>query len=699
MDAANITPQENEEVAGIRPQVHVLRGPVGSGKTKDILKVCGEQQHEKGGQIAGFSPRHDLNDDIAERWETETSLSAVTLMGRTAKKDTDPSYCYHVPQVEMVQDLNLPVKASCCGSKKSEPEDRCVDYFRCGYNARLIEAKEADLVLMPHASMVHQQKELPGIPHITFIDEDFIDGLIFELPKKGSSFRFEVEDLVIERNEPKLWYSLPWNFNHFRVELFYILQEQIKAGEMGGIRRKYFATGAIVAGVEDFWISPSECGEALRSEYEASPPIADLKPNLRGIATFKKRNAKLLTRRARHMFMVQVWSALAEMLNSDIEISGRVFLYEDRASGRVCIGVRGLKHIVKQWRAPHIFVASATMPSLEIINHAFPNCDIIPDDDSYEVAMTTNTQIIQVINGPVAKHRTKKESNRMALRRYAVKCALEYSLPSTLIGVQKDVEEKFKEMQPALPENFSVRHFNAVAGINDYENVDLMISMGRSAPSPVDVENQIAAITSRDPERLPEQEWFMKAKAKIQLRDGSEVEVDCYMHPDPVVEAWRRHKHISPVIQMIGRARPYNRTKENPLVIYVLLNEPLGIPVDQVLDWNKDELEPMALVDPMGCDGWVALSPEVMCALWPTVFKSRRTAERELQELRGSGKRAKDILAILAIGRWQRFTFQKPGARQKSREGYYDKGRFENAEALRSGLEKVTGPGLQLREG
>jgi hypothetical protein len=143
MDAANITPQENEEVAGIRPQVHVLRGPVGSGKTKDILKVCGEQQHEKGGQIAGFSPRHDLNDDIAERWETETSLSAVTLMGRTAKKDTDPSYCYHVPQVEMVQDLNLPVKASCCGSKKSEPEDRCVDYFRCGYNARLIEAKKA----------------------------------------------------------------------------------------------------------------------------------------------------------------------------------------------------------------------------------------------------------------------------------------------------------------------------------------------------------------------------------------------------------------------------------------------------------------------------------------------------------------------------------------------------------------------------
>ena len=154
----------------------------------------------------------------------------------------------------------------------------------------------------------------------------------------------------------------------------------------------------------------------------------------------------------------------------------------------------------------------------------------------------------------------------------------------------------------------------------------------------------------------------MKAKAKIQLRDGSEVEVDCYMHPDPVVEAWRRHKHISPVIQMIGRARPYNRTKENPLVIYVLLNEPLGIPVDQVLDWNKDELEPMALVDPMGCDGWVALSPEVMCALWPTVFKSRRTAERELQELRGSGKRAKDILAILANGRWQR------ASRSRSRE-------------------------------
>lgn len=217
-----------------------------------------------------------------------------------------------------------------------------------------------------------------------------------------------------------------------------------------------------------------------------------------------------------------------------------------------------------------------------------------------------------------------------------------------------------------------------------------------AAPSPVHVENQIAAITGRDPQRLPEGEWFKRAKGTIQRRDGGSVEVDCYMHPDPVVEAWRRHKHVAPIIQMLGRARPYNRTAETPLVLDVLVNEPLGIAVDEVLDWVQDELEPMALIEPMACDRFVALAPEVLCALWPKVLGSERTAKRELEELRGNGKAAERVRTILKG--WRRFTFQKSGKGQKRREGYYDLGRFERVEGLRSALERVLGPGLRLKE-
>ena len=172
----------------------------------------------------------------------------------------------------------------------------------------------------------------------------------------------------------------------------------------------------------------------------------------------------------------------------------------------------------------------------------------------------------------------------------------------------------------------------------------------------------------------------MKAKGIIKLRDGREVEVDCCMHPDPLVEAWRRHKHTSGVIQMIGRARPYNRTADNPLVVYVLSNEPL------------------ALVEPMACDGFVVLAPEALRALWPSVFESKRTAERELQQLRDPNSApGKRIQAILAT--WRRFTIQKLGKGQKRREGFYDPARFTAVEGLRSQLEQGLGTGLMLEEG
>jgi hypothetical protein len=715
VDAINNHPeQEEDEKAKVRPQVHLMRGPVGSGKTQDLIKACGEEQHRRlndgrAGQVIGFTPRHDLNDEVKGRWEVATGLTAATIMGRTAKdprhakpgKEIDPNWCRNVPQVEMAQELGFPVKETCCGGRKDEAKDRCNDFLRCGYQQHLEGARDADLVLMPHALMVHQQNELPGKPHIAFIDEDFIDGMIFEMPREGNSFRFAVDDLLIDnelmsRRERGDYSWSKWEFRTNREQLHDCLQEQIDAGELGGVQKKYF----VEAGSDGVKAPYIQCGEAKRLEYQLLPEIKEMKPNLKGsrLASCRRRNADEFNRRARHMFVIGFLDGLHDMMErDDVEVSGRIFLYADEKNGRICIGVRGLRPIVQQWRAKDIFVASATMPPIEIISHAFPECDIIPDDTDYDVAMSEHTKLEQVINAPVAKHRTEKERNRTALRRYAMERALECGMPATLIGAQKSVEEAFGKMEPMLPKSFAVRHFNAVAGLNEYEHVGLMISMGRAAPSPADVENQIAAITGRDPQHLLEGEWFKRAKGTIQRRDGGSVSVDCYMHPDPVVEAWRRHKHIAPVIQMIGRARPYNRTAETPLVLEVLVNEPLGIVVDEVLDWVKDELEPMALIEPMACDRFVALSPEVLCALWPKVFESERTAKRELEALRGNGKAAQRVRAIL-MG-WRRFTFQKSGKGQKRREGYYDLGRFERVEDLRSALERVLGPGLQLKEG
>jgi hypothetical protein len=689
-------------------QVYLMRGPVGTGKTEDIIKGNSERQHtrlnsgKKAGQIVGFTPRHDLNDEVADRWETASHLVAATIVGRTAKDPrhakpgkADPNWCRYPALVETAQDHGLPVKETCCISKNS----KCNHLPGCGFMAQFEAARNADLVLMPHALLPHQQDELPGKPHSMFIDEDFLDALIFELPKPKSGFRFEVDDVLMEATAAsKFNFDFPKLKRH-RKEEHDCLRLQVDAGELGGVQKKFFNEEGD-DGVTALAFNPKACSMARYLEFKLSPQLDELQPNLKGSALerCKKRNAKKLLQRARHMFMVEVWDALHELMEcKDVETSGRVFLYEDEHSGRICIGVRGLRPIVQQWRARKIIVASATMPPIEIIAHAFPDCDIIPDE-VLEVALPEHTRIIQIIDTPTAKHRTVKKSNQEALRRFIMDHARKLGMPSTLVGVQKHVEDAFAAMNPQLPPSITVKHFNAVAGLNGFKNVGLMISIGRAAPSPLEIEDQIAAITGRDPQRLPEGDWFMKAKGTIKLRDGSEVKVDCYMHPDPIVEAWRRHKHTSCVIQMIGRARPYNRTADNPLTIYVLSNEPLDIPVDEVLDWEKDELEPLALVEPMACDGFVVLAPEALSTLWPTVFESKRSGERELQRLRDSDNAAgKRIQAILAT--WRRFTVQKPGARQKRRDGFYDPARFDGVEGLRSALELGLGPDLQLKEG
>ena len=76
--------------ARVRSQVYLMRGPVGSGKTENIIEGYSQRQHkrlnaDKAGQIVGFTPRHDLNDEVADRWEVASHLVAATIVGRPQK--------------------------------------------------------------------------------------------------------------------------------------------------------------------------------------------------------------------------------------------------------------------------------------------------------------------------------------------------------------------------------------------------------------------------------------------------------------------------------------------------------------------------------------------------------------------------------------------------------------------------------------
>ena len=701
---------EPDEVESPKPRVLLMRGIGGGRKTEQVIKGFGELQQEQSAngkqprQDVLFTPRHNLNDEVAERWIRDTGLTAMTIEGRTAKdprnvppEKADREWCEFPERVDAATDVGMPVQQTCCSyeNKKKNITIECAALTRCGFQGQFDKARNVDMVAMPHQLLAHEQKKLDR-PGNVGIDEDFLENLISELPRPKSDFRFEVEELLLIDELIKLHEDL-------HVSLYDRLKMQIDAGEIGGIQKKY-------------WTQPDQHGLAFTAELfgkikyvvgKLVPDITELRPDIDGrkLERFKKLNAGIWARRRELLFVDKLAEILREMMErSDIEVSGRAYLYQDEKKLHTYIGLRWLNPIVQQWRANNIVVMSATMPPVEIVSHAFPGCDIIPDDTDYDVTMPKATRFTQVKNAPVSLTRTGKPANQVALRRYAMERALELkigkpadknALPSILIGVQKSLEEAW-QAKP-LPEHYSIEHFGNVSGLNNYREVQLLVSMGTTLVKPIDIEDQIAAITGRDPQRLT-QGWFLRARGTIVLKDGSHVHTQCHVHPDELAEKWRKHKHCGPRDQLILRGRPYTRSAVYPLYNYVLSNEPMyGIKPDVVLDWVKDQLEPMAMVEPMEIDGFLVLAPKAMRQLWPDVFTSTSMTDRELKALReASSKPAKRILNILAG--WRKFKVQKAGPRQKWREGYFNPARFDGVENLRGALETAFGAGLQLIE-
>jgi hypothetical protein len=126
--------------------------------------------------------------------------------------------------------------------------DSCDWKARCGFMAQYGPASVADLVLMPHALLPHQQDLLPGKPYIMFVDEDFLDALIFELPKvsnkkdeKEDNFRFEVDDLLMAETAASKYIVDFERLQQFRGDLQDCLRLQIEAGELGGVQKKFLS--------------------------------------------------------------------------------------------------------------------------------------------------------------------------------------------------------------------------------------------------------------------------------------------------------------------------------------------------------------------------------------------------------------------------------------------------------------------------
>jgi hypothetical protein len=124
-------------------------------------------------------------------------------------------------------------------------------------------------------------------------------------------------------------------------------------------------------------------------------------------------------------------------------------------------------------------------------------------------------------------------------------------------------------------------HFNAIAGLDQYRDVRLLIIVGRPLPS----SEALTPLTASFFHHLPEG-GYRPERCAVRLRTGGKANLRLVAHEDPQAEVLRAAICDDEVIQAIGRGRGVNRTADNPLEVQVMADVALPLVHDAVLAWD-----------------------------------------------------------------------------------------------------------------
>ena len=236
-------------------------------------------------------------------------------------------------------------------------------------------------------------------------------------------------------------------------------------------------------------------------------------------------------------------------------------------------------------------------------------------------------------------------STRAKLRRYIEVRQAEFGGRALHTG-QKDYIERQKA--EGLPSNIETGHFNALAGIDRWRDVRLLVQVGRTMPPPETVEDMAEVLTFKNVERI--EGWYPlvadhldmhgsgKGPAVSRARgNGQAPRVGTERHPDPMAEAIRWSICEGEALQSAGRGRGVNRTEDTPLQIDIICAMPLGLAVDEA--GTFESFEPSA-ADVMAARGFVVPDTSakgawhVVAAILPDLFGSADAARMAFERSR-----------------------------------------------------------------
>jgi hypothetical protein len=376
--------------------------------------------------------------------------------------------------------------------------------------------------------------------------------------------------------------------------------------------------------------------------------------------------------------LVEVWQGMQDLVAGDQEYDGRLHV-RPTGAGLHEIVVIGVQAIHPTLRDKPVLLLDATLRP-ELARCALPRLEV------HEIDASAPHMSVRLVTGSFGKGRlcpdpragdteNRRRANRLAeVVDYVRWQAGRVAPRRVLVVTYKDIEDAFSGIR-----GVETAHFNAIAGLDAYRDVRLLIVVGRPLPSHADLTPLSGAFFRHFPSGGYEQ-----VIRGVRMRDGSSRVVQVRLHADEKAEVLRAAICDDEMIQVIGRGRGVNRTEADPLDVHVLANVALPLVHDRVLTWATEAPD---LLQRMLLAGIAVDSPTDAVALHPDLFGNVEQARKAFQR---SGLVGHFPMNISYRGlSHQNAAYRRPGSGRVRQRAFWIEG---TAEEVQAALTRTFGP-------
>jgi hypothetical protein len=541
---------------------------------KDLRRLAGRMR-----RMVYAVPTHSLAEEVVRRVE---GVSAVVWRGRTQLDPDsydDALMCLRARLIDEMVDHGIAVSSMCESKVNGKDPIYCPHYGDCGYQAQVAPARKADVVVVPHASLVH---EMPPINSrgVLIVDETFwattLSGplevkvsLLREWGKTDSVWQ-EIYDGVVDAPDGAVsMANMPG-----AVGLEWLLQRLAKP------ERPPF--------------KPDWAGKKIRAAVKAFGVGNDWRRKHRLVINLRRSRAKghdVCVRVRKHGDLLKLtWRSPIRR-----GWSGQTTLLMDASLDPELaqIALEGSHIDFDVNLRPKLFAQSPHVTTMQVVDQPFGIRRFIDEDDNPLEAVDEVLAFIRLVS---------------------------LSGKTLVIGQQK---VELELLARGVPDQVEVTHLNAIRGIDKWKDARNVIVIGRTAATPMDIESMAEHFTGEpvstslcDDRKF---NWFMQRDKGIRMGDGSGYAVQADYHPDPICERIRNQIAEEEVDQALERGRGVNRTADNPINYFLLTNTVTRQVVQHPVKW--EDIRPGKFERMMG-GGLVFFNQADMVAAYPEMWKN-----------------------------------------------------------------------------